>query len=476
MATITQISAREILDSRGIPTIECEIWLDSGHRVISSAAGGTSKGKFEAVELRDNNPQRMNGLGVLKAVELINTTVAPQLVGQDPSKQTELDQLLINLDGTADKSKLGANTINVVSQTILKAGAVSANQPLYYYLQQKYQISPSLVIPNCIYTLINGGAHGADNLDIQEFEVIPASNMVFPDSLNLAVTLFHKLEEVLVAKGAIHSVGLVGGFTPNLFNNTDAFEILVETTKATPFTFAQQVFLGADMAATTLFEGGKYHLKDKSQPYSAKDLHEYYASLRSIYHAFYIEDPFQEEDTENWQKITADLGKTTLIVGDTLLATNIERLSKAIQDKSCNAILVKPNQGGTISETLQVIKTAKDAGWTVIISHRSGETADDILADIAVGVGAQYVKFGPPQREERVAKYNRLLEIYDEIGQMRQAQQKSQQPSPIEQSQTAEPAQTAEQVADPNQAQQPAQPTQTKEQSTSPQPEQPQSP
>jgi enolase len=415
MAKIEGIYAREILDSRGIPTIECALWLDTGAVVATSVPTGTSVGKYEAKELRDGDMERMLGKGVLNAVNNINTIISENLVGKDPTNQEELDKLLIDLDGTPDKSKLGANAILAASQAIIKAGAISLNQPLYYYIQQKYKITDQVNIPSCIYTMINGGEHGADNLDIQEFQIIPASHISYSKSMDMAVTLQQKIEEILILKGATHSTGIVGGFTPNLYSNTDVFEILIETIKTSPYTFAQDLFFGIDVAAEQLFENGKYILRDKSQPYSSDELLEFYKKIRSLYHVFYVEDPFQEDDLGAWTKLTAELGETTKVVGDSFLATNKEKLQKAIQEKTCNSILVKPNQTGTISETIEVIKMAKEAGWQVIMSHRSGETNDDFIADFAVGTGADYTKFGPPNRGERVAKYNRLAQIDFEI-------------------------------------------------------------
>lgn len=397
--------------------MECMLWLDNGAFVTASVPTGVSKGKYEAVELRDNDSSRMMGQGVWTAVNNINNIIAPMLVGKDPTKQTEIDQLLITTDGTANKSKLGANAVLAVSLVVCKAGAIASGLALYQYLAQTYQLTQSLSIPTCIYTLINGGRHGADNLDIQEFQVIPASYMDYPSSLNLGVTLYHKLEEVLVSKDAIHSIGLVGGFTPNLYNNIDAFELLVETTKASQYTFAQDIFFGVDMAATTFHQDGKYSLKDKPQPYTSEELFEFYSKLRNLYQVFYLEDPFQEDDWNSWKHLTAELGSTTSIVGDSLLVTNRERVQKAISERACNAISIKPNEVGTLTETVDVIKLVKTAGWQVIMSHRSGETNDDAIADMAVGLGADYCKFGPPNRGERVAKYNRLSEIYAEIAQ-----------------------------------------------------------
>lgn len=417
MAKIKGIYAREILDSRGIPTIECALWLDTGAVVATSVPTGTSVGKYEAHELRDGDANRMLGKGVLNAVNNINTIISQNLIGKDPTQQSEIDQLMVDLDGTPDKSKLGANAILAVSQAVMKAGAISLNVPLYYYIEQKYKIINQLNIPSCIYTIINGGEHGADNLDIQEFQIIPASHIDFSKSMDMAVTLQQKIEEILILKGATHSTGLVGGFTPNLYSNSDVFEILIETIKTSPYTFAQDLFFGVDVAAEQLFTNNKYVLRDKSQPYTSDELIEFYKKIRSLYHVFYIEDPFQEDDLSSWAKLTTELGETTKIVGDSFLATNLQKTQKAIQDKTCNSILVKPNQTGTISETIEVIKLAKSADWQVILSHRSGETNDDFIADFAVGVGADYTKFGPPNRGERIAKYNRLSQIDFEIKQ-----------------------------------------------------------
>ncbi|MFZ1721651.1 MAG: phosphopyruvate hydratase [Microgenomates group bacterium] len=417
MAKIAGLYAREILDSRGLPTIECSCWLDTGAVVLTSVPAGTSVGKYEATELRDKDQNRMIGKGVLQAVNNINTIIAPEMIGKDPTTQTELDQHMINLDGTPNKAKLGANAILAASQAILKAGAISLNVPLYYYVQQKYQLTDIFRIPSNIFTMVNGGEHGADNLDLQEFELIPASHIDFISSLNMGVTLFQKLEEVLVDKGAIHATGIVGGFTPNLYSNTDVFEILLETIKSSRYIFAQDLFFGVDASASELYSNGKYTLKDRSEPYSSQELLDYYKKLRTLYHVFYIEDPFQEDDTDAWKKLTAEIGDTSRVVGDSFLVTNKEKTQQAIIDKACNSVLVKPNQTGSISETVEVIRLAKEAGWQTIMSHRSGETNDDLIADLAVGTGCDYTKFGPPNRGERVAKYNRLLQIHEEIQQ-----------------------------------------------------------
>lgn len=415
MATIQGLWAREVLDSRGIPTIECTLWLDTGGIVAASVPTGSSIGKYESVEVRDRDQNRFLGKGVTQAVQSINTQIAPQLIGKDPTSQQEIDQLLINLDGTAKKEKLGSNTLLAVSQAVIKGGALSLNQPLYFYIQSKYKMSQTLKIPTCIYTMVNGGEHGANNLDIQEFQIIAASHLEFSNSLNMAVTMFHHLSQVLAAKNAIHSVGPVGGFTPNLYNNTDVFELLIETAKTTSYVFSQDFFLGVDAAASKFYTGGKYHLRERTEGYSSTELLEYYKKIYDVFRVLCFEDPFREDDEKMWQQITAELGETSRIVSDLLTATNPERTQKAIDKKMANTLLVKPNQIGTMSETIAVIQLAKKAGWQILVSHRSGETNDDLIADFAVGIGADYVKFGPPNRGERTAKYNRLLMIEAEL-------------------------------------------------------------
>lgn len=420
---ISAVNAKEILDSRGLPTVEVTLWLESGQQVSSSVPAGTSVGKHESKELRDNDPSRMSGMGVLHAVQNINEIIAPKLIGQDPTKQTAVDQLLVNLDGTHDKSVIGANALLAVSQAVLKAGAAVVNMPLFYYVKEKYQLTPNFQIPTTIFTMISGGVHGAGNLDIQEFHIIPASHLEFPENLNMGVQIYQQLGGVLKSKGAIHSVGVGGGYAPNLYHNIDAFEILIETIHNTTFAFGRDLFFGVDVAADTLASGGRYALKDTAEPFTPQQLLEYYDTLRKTYHVISIEDGYGQDDWKNWQMLTQKLGETTMIVGDNLLSTNKARLQKALQDGACNAILIKPNQIGTISETVEVIKIARDANMKIIVSHRSGETNDDFIADFGVGVGADYVKFGAPARGERVAKYNRLSVIHDMIVQAKKAGQ-----------------------------------------------------
>ncbi len=341
MAKIVDMHAREILDSRGFPTVEVKVTLDSGQSVTASVPGGTSNGKHEAVEIRDNDPARMGGKGVKKVIDTINTVIKPLFIGQDPIRQTSADQTLYNLDGTPDKSKLGANAMLGASMAICKAGAASVNLPLYKYFQEKYGLVQALKIPAPIFNLINGGQHGAGNLDFQEFHIIPTSNKSFPQCLQLGVEMFMALEQVLIAKNAIHSVGVEGGFAPNLFTNLDALELLVEAMKRTPYMFGQDLFFGLDVSANAIYKNSKYSIRDRQEPFSAKELMEYYKDLNSKYHIFSIEDPFYEDDWDAWKEFTAQISDHVVVVGDDLLTTNKDRLLRAIKEKSCTAILVK---------------------------------------------------------------------------------------------------------------------------------------
>jgi enolase len=415
MSAIQALSAKEILDSLGMPTIEVTLWLDSGAAVITSVATGTATGQFETTDLRDKDPNHMVGMGVLKAVENINQIIAPQLIGKDPTDQAGIDTLLLQLDGTTRQTKLGGNTLIAVSQAVLKAGALSQNWPIYYYLQQKFQLTTSLLLPTCIYSMVDGGVHGSENLDLQEFQVIPASSMNYPDSLNLAVTLYQKLADVLITKKAIHSTGILGGYTPNLFTNTEAFDILLETIKTSPYVFSQDVFFGLDAAAGNLYGSSRYRLKDKPQGYTTAELVEYYRTLRDAYKIIYLEDPFAPTDLAGWQQLMGIMGATTAVSADSLTDSQPERLGTVAEQKLANTFVLKPSKLATITQLLSSASTAKKAGTKIVVAHRSGETNDDLIADIAVGIGADYAKFGPVNRQERLAKYNRLSQIYQEI-------------------------------------------------------------
>jgi enolase len=412
MAQVSSIKAREILDSRGQPTIEVTVVLDDNSVGISSAPAGTSIGKAEAVELRDQDPARFDGMGVLKAVAAVEQKISPALEGQEVSYQNKVDQILINLDGTPQKSNLGANTMIATSQAILKAAAASYKMPVYAYLWAKYQLADrNTPLPTPIFNLINGGKHGAANLDFQEFHIIPSSRFNFSLALKAGVEIYQALKKALIYRKAIHSVGDDGGFTPNLFTNLDALEVIREAINNTSYQFNTDIFLGLDVAANQIYKSGKYFIKDRAQAFAREEFISYYEELNKEYHLLILEDPLEEDDWTGWKNLTAVLGRKTVIVGDDLICTNLARAKQAIQTKACNGILVKPNQIGTVTETAQVLKLARDKNWQIIISQRGGETNDDFIADFAVGIGANYTKFGAPARGERVVKYNRLLSI-----------------------------------------------------------------
>lgn len=415
---IKEVKAREILDSRGNPTVETNVVLEDGSSGTASVPSGASLGKYEAVELRDGDPNRFGGLGVLKAVGNVNQIIGPKLVGFEPTKQTEIDKLMVNLDGTKDKSKLGGNSILSISLAIACAAANCAKIPLYRYLNSLFGgILPTSIekMPTPTFNIINGGKHGAGNLDFQEFHVVPATTKPYHEALRIGEEIYQALKQVLIYRNAIHSVGDEGGFAPNLFTNLDALEAILEAIKITPNVFGRDVFLGLDVAATHFKKANGYQIKDRPISLKSVEFIEYLTDLNSQYHLLILEDPLEEDDWEGWEKLTQILGQETLVVGDDLLATNRERLKQAISKKACTAILVKPNQAGTLTETLEVIKVARQGGFKIIVSHRSGETNDTFIADLALGVGAEYVKFGAPARGERVAKYNRLLEIEKEL-------------------------------------------------------------
>ena len=416
MAKIAKIRAREILDSRGHPTIETTLYLDTGHSGLASVPSGASSAQHEAVELRDNDPQRFQGLGVTKAVNLINQTLSAKLKGLDPTRQTELDQLLISEDGTPDQSRLGANTLLSISQAAIVASAAYYQLPVYQYLRQKYyQHLPLNHLPSPTFNIINGGAHGAGNLDFQEFHLIPSVRFSYSQALQIGETVYQSLLKTLKFRRAITSVGDEGGFAPDLFTNLDALSIMLESLKQTPYQLAKDVFLGLDVAADFFYKNGHYEIKDRAQPYSRDELIAYYRELVKEFHLFSLEDGLNQDDWTGWSELNAALGSSCLIVGDDLLSTNPDRVKQAIAKKACNAILIKPIQIGTISETLRVINLCREVGWKIIVSHRSGETNDTFIADFAVGTLADYTKFGAPARGERVVKYNRLSAIAAEL-------------------------------------------------------------
>lgn len=416
MAKIKKIIAREILDSRGYPTVEAIVVLEDESVGVFSVPSGISVGKHEAVEIRDGDITRYAGRGVLKALKNIYSTLAPLILGKDALEQRFLDSEMINADGTKNKSKLGANSILALSGAIVKAQAASSKMPIYQYVNQMIGgRGKDYVFPTPMFNILNGGKHGDNNLDIQEFMIVSPRANKYSDNLKIGVEIYYALKETIINHSAITLVGDEGGYAPTLYSNLDAFKLLEAAVVRAGYELGNDVFFCIDAAASHFKHGFSYKLKDRPISLSANDLIDFYISLMEQYHLLLIEDPLGEDDWDDWQTLSEKIGVKTLIVGDDLITTNIERLQKAINLKACNAVIVKPNQVGTISETIDVIKASKAAGFKVVVSHRSGETNDDFIVDFSLGVGADYVKFGAPARGERVAKYNRMLEIEHEL-------------------------------------------------------------
>ncbi|MHB1947765.1 MAG: phosphopyruvate hydratase [Gammaproteobacteria bacterium] len=410
MSQIKQINAFEILDSRGNPTIEAEVVLSTGQIGVAAVPSGASTGSREALELRDKDPKRYLGKGVLKAVAAIKGEIYQALKGFDVTDQAGLDNKLIELDGTPTKERLGANATLAVSLAAAKAAAAYRNQPLYQYLGG----NGPLVLPVPMMNIINGGAHADNNLDIQEFMILPIGAPTFAEALRCGVEVFQHLKQVLHTRKLSTSVGDEGGFAPNLTSNAQALEIILEAIEIAGYQPGKDVCLGLDVASNELYKEGKYHLENKAL--TPAEFTEYFAQLVASYPIITIEDGMAENDWQGWKLLTERLGKQIQLVGDDLFVTNTEILQKGIYEHIANAILIKPNQIGTLTETLAAIQMAKKARYNTIISHRSGETEDTIIADIAVGTNAGQIKTGSLCRSDRVAKYNRLLRIADELG------------------------------------------------------------
>ncbi len=421
MAKIRKVYAREIIDSRANPTVETIIILDNGVWARASVPSGASTGSNEALELRDGDPKRFLGKGVLKAIYNIENIIAPKIIGLDPFDQKKIDQTMIKLDGTENKSELGANSILSCSIAALKAAARAQRKNLFDYIRElasQFGLpqNEEAPFPTPALNLINGGKHGAGNLEFQEFHIIPLGIKTFHEQLRAAVEVYQNVKQILIENKAIHSIGDEGGFAPNLFTNMDAIEVITRAINKANYILNKDIYLGLDVAADFFYNNGHYRIRDRTAPMDTKSFIEYYRELKGQYSLLLLEDPLYEEDWKGWHDLlSAFSSNQTIIIGDDLLCTNLKRVKKAIKEKSCNGILIKPNQVGTISETLEVIKEAKKAGWKINISHRSGETNDTFIADFAVGVHADYCKFGAPARGERVAKYNRLMEIEDII-------------------------------------------------------------
>ena len=414
MTIISDVFAREILDSRGNPTIEVEVWTEGGGYGRAGVPSGASTGAFEAVELRDGDKSRYLGKGVMTAVDNVNNIIATELIGRDSVEQVSIDKMLIELDGTPNKGKLGANAILGVSMACAKAAANTLGIPLYQYLGGVN--AKTLPVP--MMNILNGGAHADNNVDIQEFMVMPVGACCFKEALRMGAEIFHSLKAVLKGKGLNTSVGDEGGFAPNLTSNEEALATIVEAIEKAGYVPGKDVVLAIDVAATELYnpETKIYSLSGEGRQFTQSEMVDFYEDLVNKYPIVSIEDGMNEEDWEGWILLTEKLGSRVQIVGDDLFVTNTERLKKGIELKAANSILIKLNQIGTITETLDAIEMAKRAGFTAVVSHRSGETDDSTIADLVIGVNAGQIKTGAPSRIDRVAKYNQLLRLEDILG------------------------------------------------------------
>lgn len=408
VSRIQEVTAREILDSRGNPTVEAEVVLGGGFRGRAAVPSGASTGSHEALELRDGDPKRFGGLGVKQAVANIRERIAPALIGREVGDQAGIDRLLIQLDGTENKTNLGANAILAVSMAVARAGALSSNQTLYQYL------GGGTKLPVPLMNVINGGKHGDNNVDIQEFMIAPIGFTSFSEALRAGAEVYQSLKKIVKAYGYNTNVGDEGGFAPALKSNEEALELITEAVKDAGYELGVHFWLALDCAASEFYRDGKYIIG--GQELTSEELVDLYEQWRSKYFIFSIEDPLSEDDWAGWAMMTAKLGNVLQIVGDDILVTNPKRLARAIAEKSCNSILIKLNQIGTVTETLNCIRQAQQAGFSTVISHRSGETEDTFISHLAVAMNAGQIKSGAPCRTERVAKYNELLRIEERLG------------------------------------------------------------
>ena len=412
MAMITEVYAREILDSRGNPTVEVEVCLEDGAMGRAAVPSGASTGVHEAVELRDGDKERYLGKGVTKAVDNVNDIIAEAIIGLDATRQTEIDELLVRLDGTPTKGRLGATAILGVSMAVAKAAAASIGLPLYLYLGGV--AAKELPVP--MMNILNGGEHADNNVDIQEFMIMPVGAKSFSEALRMNAEIYHNLKALLKEKGLSTALCDEGGFAPNLKCNADAIEVILEATERAGYKPGKDIVMAMDVASSEFYVDGKYKMTGEGVEMTSEEMVDYLAGLCEKYPIISIEDGMAEDDWDGWKKLTKKLGKKVQLVGDDLFVTNEERLVQGIEKGVANAILIKVNQIGTLTETFNAIETAKRAGYTCIISHRSGETEDTTLADIAVAVNAGQIKTGAPARTDRVAKYNQLLRIEEDLG------------------------------------------------------------
>ena len=411
MSVILDIFGREILDSRGNPTVEVEVILESGVVGRAAVPSGASTGAHEAVELRDGDKERYLGKGVLQAVKNVNEIIAEQLIGYSVFDQVEIDELMIEIDGTPNKAKLGANAILGVSMAVAKAAAEELGVPLYKYLGG----FSARELPVPMMNILNGGEHADNNVDIQEFMVLPVGAPSFREALRMGAEVYHSLKGVLKARGLSTAIGDEGGFAPNLASNEEALQVIMEAIEKAGYKPGEDIYLGMDVASTEFYRDGKYKMTGEGKEFSSAELVAFYENLVAKYPIITIEDGMAEDDWEGWKLLTEKLGKKLQLVGDDLFVTNTERLAKGIDEGIANSILVKVNQIGTLTETFATMEMAKRAGYTCVVSHRSGETEDATIADIAVAVNAGQIKTGAPARTDRVAKYNQLLRIEDEL-------------------------------------------------------------
>lgn len=415
MEKIEIVYGREILDSRGNPTIEVEVGLSEGGWGQAAVPSGASTGKFEALELRDGDPKRYSGKGVTKAVEHVNKIIAPAISGMDPFDQPLIDQTIIELDSTPNKGKLGANALLGVSLAVARAAADSLGMPLYRYIGG----TNACRLPMPLMNILNGGKHALNNLDLQEFMIVPKGGETFGEALRIGSEVFHALAKVLSDKGLSTGVGDEGGFAPDLKSNDQGIEMIIQGIERAGYRPGEDVVLAIDAAASSFYQDGRYvfSMSDQSVRNSEKMI-EFYADWVNRYPIFSIEDGLDENDWAGWKALTGQLGDQIQIIGDDLFVTNPERIDRGIKERSANAVLIKLNQIGTLTETLRAIEMTHRAGWRTIISHRSGETEDSFIADLSVAAGSGQIKTGSLSRSERICKYNRLLRIEEELGEM----------------------------------------------------------
>lgn len=412
MSIIENVHAREVLDSRGNPTVEVEVELIDGAFGRAIVPSGASTGMHEALELRDGDEKRYGGKGVLKAVDAVNGPLAEEVIGMDATSQKEIDDAMIALDGTPTKSNLGANAILGVSMAVARAAADTVGLPLYAYLGGIH----AHVLPVPMMNIMNGGKHAANSTDFQEFMVMPVGASSFREGLQWSVEVYHTLKKILGKKGYSTSVGDEGGFAPSLGSNQAALDVIMEAIQKAGYTPGEQIYIALDPAASEIYENGKYHLAIEGKTLSGEEMVEFWADWVDRYPIISLEDGLDENDWENWSRLMTAIGDRVQIVGDDILVTNTERVKRAIREKSANSLLCKVNQIGSLTEAFAASQLAQRHGWTVVVSHRSGETEDTIIADIAVAMNAGQIKTGAPARTDRISKYNQLLRIEEELG------------------------------------------------------------